>query len=172
MKVEITNVVVQTQLNVKIDLRKLVRKIRDARFDPKKFSAIIWYRKIVGGSCLLFNNGKLICHGAKDMCQAKKVARRYARLVQNNGYAVKLSPITLVTASALADVDQPVSLPKIPLMYARGSYEPELFNAGTFRIQNLHFSVFASGKIVITGITRLSLINTVIRPTLLELVLM
>ena len=60
--IQITNIVVQARLNVPICLQTVIRKIRDPKYQPKRFSAICWNHKKIGGSCLLFNNGKMVCH--------------------------------------------------------------------------------------------------------------
>jgi transcription initiation factor TFIID TATA-box-binding protein len=164
----ITNVVVQACLNVSLNLKELVYRLRDVKYNPKRFSAIIWHHKRVGGSCLLFNNGQLICHGSKSLSEAKRKVRQFARLIQKQGYHVNLSPIKLLTASAVADLGHPLDLPNVAQVLG-ASFEPELFNGAVFYKGRLHFSCFSSGKIIITGISSLSYIDSIIYPTLLEL---
>ena len=169
MKINITNIVVQSHFNVPLNLHQLVYKLRDAVYKPHKFSAIIWHDKRVGGSCLLFNNGKIVCHGAKSMTQAKLYTRRYARILQKLGYFIQIRRIQLVTASLLVDVGQRIDLNKVPEVLKGASYESELFNAATYRQNRIHFSIFASGKVIVTGIKDLSRMYEEVGATLLEL---
>ena len=165
----ITNIVVQSSLNVNIKLNELIRDISDAKYQPSRFSAICWNLRKIPGTCLLFNNGCIIGQGCKTMVQARKSLRQYARVVQKRGYAVRLSPIRLITASALGDIDTTVNLNAMRSWISGSTYEPEIFNALTFKRHSMHFSLFASGKVVITGIKNFTLINTRIPEMLLEL---
>ena len=54
----ITNVVVQGDLGCRIDLKHLVLKLSNVRYDPNRFSGIIWHHRKIGGSCLVFSSGK------------------------------------------------------------------------------------------------------------------
>ena len=108
--IEITNIVVQTSLNVIIQLKKAHNQIRDAKYNPKTFSAICWNHQKIGGTCLLFNNGKMICHMAKCMKDAHIIAR-------------------LITVSALADISELVDLGIAHKYIPLSSWEPEIFNA-------------------------------------------
>lgn len=165
---EITNIVVRCTLNVSLNLRELARRLRDVRYNPKTFSAIIWHHKRVGGSCLLFNNGQIICQGNKTLVEAKTRVRRFSRLIQKQGYTVTLSKINLVTASAVATLGCSLDLQNVASLMS-GSFEPELFNGAVFYKNSIHYSCFSSGKIVITGIKSFSSIDSHIYPVLMEL---
>ena len=173
--ITVNNVVVMSSLNVDIRLRELTYRLTHVQYKPNKFSSIIWKPKGVGGNCLLFRNGKMICQGSKTYRQARKRVRQYARIIQKLGYNVTLDPIRMVTATAVADLGAPVNLVHISKYlsdYPDFRYEPELFNALMFKTEGVHFSVFTSGKITLTGITSIRLIRTVIRPMLLQLAIL
>ena len=167
----ITNVVVQAQLNVNLDLYKLVHSLNNVKYNPKRFSAMIWHHKRIGGSCLLFKNGQMICNGAKSWEEARNKVRKYSRVLQKLGYPVSLSYVKLITASAVANLEKVLDLPSF-LTLPGCAYEPELFNAAVFYRNSVHFSCFSTGKIVITGITSLKLIDRVVYPTLMEIELL
>ena len=114
-------------------MTKLIHQIRDAKYNPKTFSAICWNHQKIGGSCLLFNNGKMVCHGAKSMKDARIIVRQYARLVQKAGYAIRLSPTLVITALALADIGKPIDLGIARKYIPLSSWEPEIFNALVFK---------------------------------------
>lgn len=163
--VQITNVVVQTDLQVSIDLRHLVNTVRDIRYDPGLFSGAIWQHKKIGGCCLVFYNGKLNCNGNRSMEEAKKRTRRYARLIQKLGYAVKLQKIELVTMTAVHELSAALDFNKLCTFLHGANYEPELHNAAMFKRGRVNYSCFRSGKVVITGLRNLEKIHA----TLLEL---
>ena len=168
--IKITNVVVQSRISISINLHEFIYKIRDGKFMPPRFSGLIWNHKKIGGCCLLFSNGKLICHGGSSFNQARIRVRKYARLIQKTlNESVRLHAVKLVTASLLADLHIPVNLHRVSQCYPGASYEPELLNAATCRRGRVHFTIFSSGKIVVTGIRDTLLINTVVQPTLMDL---
>lgn len=166
--IHLTNVVVQAKLNVSIDLWKLTYQLRDVKYDPSKFSALIWHHRKIGGCCLVFNSGHIISHGATTMDMARRRVRQYARIIQKCGYAVNLKRVNLVTASAVATLGCTLDLNEVAKQQGV-VWEPEIFNGLNFYKESVHFSCFTSGKCVVTGIKSIKLIEAVIRPTLLEL---
>ena len=167
----ITNMVVQACLNVDLTLNNVIRRINDAQYKPFRFSGIIWNHKKIQASCLLFNNGKLVCHGTRNMDQARLCIRQYARLIEKLGYPVRLTNIRLVTASAVGNIKKKLDLVSVARFFTHAQYEPELFNACMLKVDRLNFSIFSSGKIVVTGIKEIKLISQVVLPTMLEIAL-
>lgn len=171
INVSLTNVVVQSSVNVKLPLNEIIHRIGRAKYNPRRWSGLSWSHPKISGSVMLFPNGRLVSHGSRTILQARKVVRQYARLLQKMGYGVILSPIRLVTASAIATLPTPVSLAKLASGYPMASWESELFNACLIKKDGMHYSVFSSGRVVICGIKRLALISPLIKPTLLEFTL-
>jgi len=163
--VQITNVVVQADLHVSVDLKHLANNARDIRYDPKLFSGAIWHHRKIGGCCLVFYNGKLNCNGNKNITEAKKRIRQYARLIQKLGYVVKLYKIEVVTMTAVHKLSSPLDVPTVLSTLNGASYEPELHNAIMLKRGRIHYNCFQSGKVVITGLHNVQTIYA----TLLEL---
>ena len=169
MKVTMTNAVVRVKLNSSIDLRTIAQKGTFIEYNPHKFSGMIWHHRRLGGTCLVFSTGQLICHGAKSWQDARKVARRYARKIQLLLEKPDLSvqSITRLSGTLLVDLGGALDLQQLPkLMNAQ--YEPELFNAATFKRDGIHFSCFSSGKVIVAGVKSTSSVF----PTLMELSLL
>ena len=162
--VQITNVVVQTDLSTDIDLVHLVNHARDIRYDPGLFSAAIWKHKKIGGCCLVFKNGKLNCNGNRNIHEARKRIRQYARLIQNQGFPVNIHKIELITMSAVYQTSSQLDFKKICKL-PNATYEPEIHNAAMVKRGKVHFNCFHTGKVVMTGLRDINAIY----PTLLEL---
>ena len=162
--VQVTNVVVQTDLQVTIDLTYLTNNTKDIRYDPKLFSAAIWQHRKIGGNCLVFRNGKLNCTGNRSILQAKKRTRQYARVLQKMGFSFVLKKIDLVTISAVHTLSSTLDFSKTCAILG-ATYNPEIYNAAMLKKGRVHFNCFHTGKVVITGIKNIN----VIYPTLLEL---
>ena len=58
---------------------------------------------------------------------------------------------------------------RIPLTCSMFKYEPELFNAATMYKGRVHFRVYNSGKVIITGISNEHVLENVVNPTLMEM---
>lgn len=161
---QITNVVVQTDLHNIIDLTHLTNNSRDIRYDPRVFSAAIWKHKKIGGCCLVFRTGKLNCNGNRSVDEARKRIRQYARLIQKHGFGGNLQNIDIITMSAVYQVSSNFDFNKLQGILG-ATYEPELHNAAMLKRGKIHYNCFHTGKVVITGIKN----TDAIYPTLLEL---
>ena len=162
--VQVTNVVVQTDLQISIDLGYLTSKTRDIRYDPALFSAAIWRHKKIGGSCLVFRNGKLNCNGNRSIPQAKKRIRQYARFIQKLGYHVIMKKIEVITISAVYQCTSRLDFSKLH-KFLGASHEPEICNYALLKRKKVQYNCFHTGKVVMTGIRNINIIY----PTLLEL---
>ena len=49
------------------------------------------------------------------------------------------------------------------------TYEPEIYYALNIKRKRVHFTVYRTGKVVISGITSEHVIDDIVNPTLLEL---
>lgn len=165
----ITNIVVKSSLNVDINLRYIMLHIKDAKYNPSKFSAICWKDRRIQSSCLLFRNGKILIQGAKTFQQARLRLRQYARIIQTIGYHVTLSPIHIVTITGLADIGSAIDLRNMCMVLSDSCYEPELFNALVYKKNNISYSVFSSGKVVVAGVRHMRLIRQEVMPMLIDI---
>lgn len=161
--------VVKSTLNVRLNLRHIMYNIRDAKYDPAKFSAICWKDRRIQLSCLLFSNGKILIQGAKSLQQARVKMRQYARIIQTIGYDVSLGSVDIVTITGVSDIGSRIDLKDLCTALPGSSYEPELFNALVYKSNHISYSVFSSGKIVVAGVRHIRLIRNEVMPTVLEL---
>ena len=168
----ITNVVCQANLNCVVDLRTLANKTVNVIYDPSRYSGVRWTHRKIGGYCNVFSTGKIMTNGkANSVKDGKRRLRRYARLLQRYGWPVTLSRVNVVTASASFRAEGPVDLFQT-VRYFGGSYEPELFPAAMFTKNNVHFTCFHTGSVLMTGIKNEKQLYDTCMPVLLELPLL
>ena len=105
---------------------------------------------------------KTICHGGKDKM------RKYARLLQKMKYPIRITKIQIVTRSAAYSFTKTLDYRKIA-EYTKGSYEPEIFHGLRFIKEGLHYTLYKSGRVVVTGIKSEKDLDTKVNPTLLEI---
>ena len=108
----------------------------------------------------------MVGNGTTSWAEAKSSVRRYARILQKLGYMIHLTRIQLTTMSAVYKFSTTVDYRKL-LQYPGMNYEPELFHAPILKKNNLSFTIFQSGKVVMTGIREN--LNVTVNPTLMEL---
>lgn len=106
----------------------------------------------------LFGSGKLLLTGAQTEAQARYAARKIGRAVKRVGFqGVRLRNFKVTNFVASADVGFGVRLEHLsrsigPLC----AYEPETFPAAKYHLEipvKCYMSVFASGKVNLTGST-------------------
>jgi TATA-box binding protein (TBP) (component of TFIID and TFIIIB) len=93
------------------------------------------------GVCLVYKSGSVICHGFN-------VGEYYSHLLKI-GY--DLSPITLVTQSAYHKLTDKVRYSTL-VHELNCIYEPEIFHGATKYIDKLHFIIYHTGTLIITGL--------------------
>ena len=163
-----TNFVASADLGHKIDLVRLCRTYTNTIYKPAKFSGLNWRHKNIEGTCLVFKSGKIVVNGIKNKNNIRKCVRQYARLIQKCEVNVKLRKIMFVTSSACYMLAARVDYVKMAKAI-NTSLEPELFHALRVHRDKVHFIIYSTGKVIITGITSKNVLDTVVYPFLLEL---
>jgi len=156
VKVAIVNVVATATLNQPIDFEEL-RRFGEIFHDSDVYGGRVAYFKTkqMQGRVSIFLSGKMISVGTKSEEQAQKELQLAKRFLIEKGLIkeVKLEPKTQ-NIVATADFEQPINLEELS-QKTRAIYEPEQFPGAILRLQQPFKSsilVFASGKVVITGL--------------------
>jgi len=167
VKVQIVNVVATASLNQAIDF-ELLRKFGEIFHDSDVYGGRVAYLKTkqMQGKVSIFLSGKMISVGTKSEDQAQKELLLAKQFLFQKGLIkdVELQPKTR-NMVITADFEQPISLEELSDK-TRAIYEPEQFPGAILRIQQpfkTSILVFASGKIVITGLTSSQQIEPVIQ---------
>lgn len=164
-----TNVVCSAHLGCNVNLRELCYQLSNVRYDPARFSGLIWQHRRVGGNCLVFSCGIIQCQGkARSLKEGRCRLRRYARILQKTGLCVVLQNTKVLTASAFHVLSAPLDLNTF-VKERQLLYEPDLFPTVNFQREGITFSCFHNGKIIITGIKNRSDVDQIIYRTLIEL---
>ena len=79
-----------------------------------------------------------------------------------------LSDLRVLTMSAVHTLSGRIRYPNL-VMGMGATYEPEVFHAAMIRRGGVHFTVFATGKVVMTGIKDEQCIDNLVYPTLMEI---
>jgi len=156
----ITNLVSVCDLNTCIDLTHLARTNINIIYRPQQFSGASWRHRKINGVLVVFRTGKVVHLGKPGDKPPRIHIRRFARLLQKQGYDIFLSPIICVSKSAVHRLSGCVNLAELP-----GHFECEVINAAIIKRGNVSYSIFHTGTVIITGVKQLSAVY----PVLLEL---
>jgi transcription initiation factor TFIID TATA-box-binding protein len=155
--VEILNVVAVATLGQKMDLLAIMKAFRNVKYDPERFSGLLFRLKRPRTSTLIFTTGKMVCTGAKSEKQARSAVRRVVRELRKQGCIISRSPeINIVNIVGTADLGGEVDLESMADILDDVLYEPEQFPGAIYRMKDpkVVVLIFRSGKIVLTGADR------------------
>ena len=165
---EYTNFVVSADLHCLLNLDEICVNFFNVEYNPRKFSGLIWRNKRIKGTCLLFSTGKISCCGAKSYKEARTSVRQFARKLQQFGYNIILDKICLLTSSAVYNLRRNIDY-TVLVKELNFSYEPEIFHAPSLKCNGINFTIFKTGKIIITGIKSKADVDDIVYPTLLDI---
>ncbi len=90
--------------------------------------------------------------------------------MQKAGYEdLRVTASQVLTMTLAANVGHALSLNDVHALMTGSTYEPELHNALMLRTRRAHFNVFATGRVVVTGVRKFSHIASDVIPTLIEM---
>jgi transcription initiation factor TFIID TATA-box-binding protein len=152
----IVNVVVTASLNQPVNFEEL-RKHGAVSYDSNRYGGRVAYFQTqeMEGKVSIFHSGKMISVGTKSEAQAfKELKLALSFLVERNFVKkVELQP-KIQNLVVTADFESFIELEKLS-ENLKAIYEPEQFPGAILRLENpfkTSILLFASGKVVITGL--------------------
>ncbi|KHJ44119.1 transcription factor TFIID [Trichuris suis] len=151
---QLSNIVATVDMGCKLDLKKIVLRVRNAEYNPARFPAVILRIRDPRTTSLVFSTGKMVCVGARteDMCHL--ACRKYVRIMQKLDFDAKFQDFKIENMTASFDMRFPIHLERLSLAHAQFcTYEPELFAGLVYRMVNprVVLIIFVSGKVTILG---------------------
>ena len=73
-----THRVTYAEMGCSLNLREIAEAKYDIEYHKAPFKRLLWRHRKIGYTCMLYTNGKTICHGGKHQL------RKYARLLEKN----------------------------------------------------------------------------------------
>jgi len=155
--IRIENIVASAALNIKIPLEKIVEHLEGTEYEPEQFPGLVYRLKDPKAAALIFSSGKIVCTGARNIEDVRKVVRKIVRMIKTAkiGNPKKYS-IQIENIVASAKIPGRLNLDKIAFELEESEYEPEQFPGLVYRMKNpkAAFLLFSSGKIVCTGVRK------------------
>ncbi|KAM3188416.1 hypothetical protein ACTXT7_000390 [Hymenolepis weldensis] len=105
-----TNVVSSVDLACPIELRKVVMFIRNAEYNPKRFTGCVIRLREPRVTCLLFSTGKMVTTGGRSEEANNLGARKCARVIQKLGFPVQFNNFRIQNVVGIVDLKFPIRL--------------------------------------------------------------
>lgn len=164
--INVENVVATTDLGRAVTLADLAEDL-DAKFDPGRFPGLIYRLQDPELTALIFRSGSIVTTGATSVDDARTGTRVVLDTLAELGVDGTDSPdVTVENIVSCSDLGCDLQLTElaVALGLERTEYEPEQFPGLIYRLENpsVVALLFASGRIVLTGCTRIEEASTAI----------
>ena len=158
VNINIQNVVASTAIAKELNLEKIAKELKGAKYDPDKFPGLIYHIEKPKVAFLLFQSGRIVCTGAKTIEEVHKAIDIICNILKKIGQSIIKPEIEIQNIVASADLKTKINLSELSLSLGLENieYEPEIFPGMVYRLEELNvvFLFFGSGKIVCTGAKR------------------
>jgi transcription initiation factor TFIID TATA-box-binding protein len=154
VSVKVENMVSAITLDVKIDLRKFVSRVKGVEYNPENFPGVVYRIHEPKLAMLIFSSGKVICTGARGPKDIEAAVTQLRKKLREGGVRIKKDPVVEVqNIVASSSVDVKVNLDQLALECFNTEYEPEQFPGLVYRLDDPKtvMLLFRSGKMIITG---------------------
>jgi len=153
----VENVVASTKLADEFDLYKIEAELEGAEYKKEKFPGLVYRVKAPKAAFLIFTSGKIVCTGAKNIEDIRRVIITLAETLKSIGIENIYSEPEIIVQNIVATADFKVYLNLNAVVLGMGmenvEYEPEQFPGVVCRVKKpkVVVLVFSSGKLVVTG---------------------
>lgn len=151
---EIVNIISVVKLQNPLDLEVLNENLENTEFNKGK----TWLKMRLqpdNNYIAFYKSGKFLVTGLKSLEKVDGVVNRVSLLLKSSGIENPVEKVNLTNMVLTDEIDLKVSLESLisNLNNEKSSYEPEQF-PGLFYKDNsgISFTLFNSGKIIITGV--------------------
>lgn len=153
-EIKIQNVVSSADINQRLDLHEIAKKIKESRYEPDKFPGLVLKLSEPKAALLLFSSGKFVCTGTKSVEESARAIYKAIEKLEKHGIKVGSKPLIkaeniVASASLFLEVD----IERLAMDMPNTLYEPEQFPGLIFRMKDpdVVFLIFSSGSLVCTG---------------------
>ncbi|KAM4525551.1 uncharacterized protein PAE49_001463 [Odontesthes bonariensis] len=149
---EIQNIVSTVRLGCTLDLNLIARNTWNTEYRPKTFKALVMRIRNPRTTANIYESGAILCSGATSPDDARRAARKFARIVQKLGFPVRFLNFQIHNIVASCSFF-PLYLDALYLAYRKHcSYEHELF-PGLFLkvVSGINATIFPHGKVNLSG---------------------
>lgn len=152
--IKIENIVATTSLGIRVPLEEMLHYMEDSDYEPEQFPGLVYRVKDPKAAVLIFSTGKIVCTGARNIEDVKKVIKNVVKIIKDSGKGQpKKYEIRIENIVASAQIPATLDLDKIAFESENSEYEPNQFPGLVYRLKNPKATLllFGSGKVICTG---------------------
>lgn len=171
LKTEVVNLVATATIGESVSLEELAG-LPFITYNPSRYRCAYFKDETMEAKVSIFNSGKMIAVGAKSEKSAKCDLQHVITVLNELGIIEKRKPkVTVQNVVVLVTLDSDIDLEEMQDIIPGLVYEPEQFPGAIFRPRNSDATtlIFASGKLVLTGLKSAESVDTVVNSVLKEL---
>ncbi len=155
VSIRIVNIVVSGQVDQdKIPLEKMAATLPNTEYNPEQFPGLVLRIREPKTSALIFNSGKIVCTGARDLEKVDQAMVKIVEALKKIGVNVKSKPqYTVQNIVASGSIGMDINLNTLAVKLENTEYEPEQFPGLVYKLKGTRatFLLFTNGQIVCTG---------------------
>jgi transcription initiation factor TFIID TATA-box-binding protein len=149
----VVNIIALANLGTEIKLNSLTITECQFKYNPRKFNAaVIKCASPIKATALLWESGKMICLGTKNLINCENAIKIFIEIIQGSGCpGASYSGHTVENIVSTFKFGHEIELNEFR-KNRRAFYEPEIFCGLNFkRGKSMTALIFWTGKVVITG---------------------
>lgn len=153
--VVVHNITSTADFGVKIDLKFVMQNCPSVERNPRRFKSVTLRTTEPKGTVLLFESGKVVCLGTKNLNDNITVLKKVVDTLQYIGYPSKLLAVQVRNIAGSFNMNSEIDLNSLAHKHWKFcEYVPELFPGLKLTLPDSRATalVFTTGKIVITGV--------------------
>jgi transcription initiation factor TFIID TATA-box-binding protein len=159
--ISIVNIVVSSSLGHDIPLEKMAATLSNTEYNPEQFPGLVFRIKDPKTSALIFNSGKIVCTGARNIEDVHKSIKQIIKSLEKINVKITIQPVVAIqniVASGAVGMD--LNLNSLAMKLQNTEYEPEQFPGLVYKLNiepageksfKATFLLFSNGKVVCTG---------------------
>lgn len=158
---EIVNIVAIAIMQEPFDLDLISKRLEDTEFPSSGPRWLKMRLRPENYYTAFYKSGKFLITGAKNINKVNEIVQRVLSKLKDAGINAKLKTIKISNMVLMEKIELKQSLDNLIIAMddARASYEPEQFPGMIYndKEKGIHYILFSSGKIIITGTTDIEL---------------
>ena len=82
---KIENIIASTNLNIRLDLDEIARKLDNSEYNPSNFPGVIWRPPTQYGVALIFDDGRVMCTNTRSEEEVEEILGRLIKKLESIG---------------------------------------------------------------------------------------
>lgn len=153
--INVHNITSTADFGVRVDLKLVEQNYITAEKNPRRFKSVTLRIKEPKATVLLFESGKAVCIGTKNMNDNIISLEKIVEILKNLGYEAKIQVMKIRNIAGSFNMHSEIDLNGLALKHWKFcEYVPELFPGLKLTLPDSRATalVFTTGKVVITGV--------------------